>query len=139
MARRSSEQTARKDGAPGDDRSMCETVFAYHERTKHHFHRSARSLGYLDWATQPDPFRRFAGSELVRLPIPTGDSTPPYEDIYVPGKVASVTLTADSISRFFYTSMALSAWKQVKDVRWSLPWWRGLHCHRLVFRPLTDG
>ena len=24
--------------------------------TKHHFNRFARSLGYLDWATQPNPF-----------------------------------------------------------------------------------
>ena len=47
-----------------------ETVVAYHERTKHHFHRYAAALGYLDWATQPDPFRRYAGADLVRLPLP---------------------------------------------------------------------
>ena len=33
-------------------------VVAYHERTKHHFHRYAAAQGYMDWATQPDPFRR---------------------------------------------------------------------------------
>ena len=41
-------------------------VVAYHERTKHHFHRYAAALGYMDWATQPDPFRRYAGADLVR-------------------------------------------------------------------------
>ena len=34
--------------------SAEEVVVAYHERTKHHFHRYSASLGYMDWATQPD-------------------------------------------------------------------------------------
>ena len=37
----------------------------YHDGTKHHFHRFARSLGYLDWASQPNPFRSFAGAPVV--------------------------------------------------------------------------
>ena len=45
-------------------------VAAYHERTKHHYRRSAASLGYMDWATQPDPFRRYDGAPLIRLPLP---------------------------------------------------------------------
>ena len=44
------------------DASAEEIVVAYHERTKHHYHRFAASLGYMDWATQPDPFRRYDGS-----------------------------------------------------------------------------
>jgi hypothetical protein len=52
-----------------------EVVVAYHERTKHNVHRYAASLGYMDWATQPDPFRRYAGADIVRLPLPeTGGS-----------------------------------------------------------------
>ena len=35
-----------------------EVVMRYHQETKHHFFRYARSLGYMDWANQPDPFRR---------------------------------------------------------------------------------
>lgn len=31
------------------------TVIGYHERTKHHVGRYARSAGYLDWANQPNP------------------------------------------------------------------------------------
>ena len=42
-------------------------VAGYHDRTKHHFQRFAPSLGYLDWSTQPDPFRRYDGVPLVRL------------------------------------------------------------------------
>ena len=41
---------------------------AYHQATKHDFNRFARSRGALDWATQPDPFRRYAGAQLVPLP-----------------------------------------------------------------------
>lgn len=43
--------------------SAAEVVAAYHERTKHHFHRYAASPGYMDWATQPDPFRRYIGGK----------------------------------------------------------------------------
>src|SRR5207249_9267361 len=44
-------------------------TLAYHERTKHHLNRYARSAGYLDWATQPDPFRTYAGAARVELPL----------------------------------------------------------------------
>jgi len=40
---------------------------AYHEATKHHFDRYARGPGYLDWASQPDPFRRYDGAPIIAL------------------------------------------------------------------------
>jgi hypothetical protein len=52
------------------DVSAKETVVAYHERTKHHYGRFAASIGYMDWATQPNPFRRYDGASLVHLPLP---------------------------------------------------------------------
>src|ERR1700730_16838106 len=52
------------------DLSAEQVVVAYHERTKHHYHRYAAALGYMDWAKQPDPFRRYDGAPLVRLPFP---------------------------------------------------------------------
>ena len=54
--------------AVGSSLSAEEVVVAYHERTKHHQHRFARSLGYMDWATQPDPFRRYDGASVISLP-----------------------------------------------------------------------
>ncbi len=59
-------------------RTVLETVLAYHERTKHHPHSYARSLGYLDWDTQPNPFRRYEGSELLRLDEVPPRAEPPY-------------------------------------------------------------
>ena len=35
-------------------------VHRYHDGTKHHFNRFARSLGYLDWASQPRPVSTFS-------------------------------------------------------------------------------
>ena len=57
--------------------SAEEIVVVYHERTKHHYHRFAASVGYMDWATQPDPFRCYEGASLVRLPIPRFRSISP--------------------------------------------------------------
>ena len=51
------------------DEARLETVFSYHEETKHHLHRYARSLGYLNWKDQPNPFREFHGAPRVELPL----------------------------------------------------------------------
>ena len=56
------------------------TAVRYHERTKHHLHRYARSSGSLDWATQPDPFRTFSGAPTVWLPLVAERLTPAYAD-----------------------------------------------------------
>ena len=69
-----------------------DTVMRYHQETKHHFSHYARSLGYLDWANQPDPFRRYEGSPLFALPrLKPEDApvSPLYEDLYRPGAIAS--------------------------------------------------
>jgi len=98
-------------------------VMRYHQETKHHFSRFARSLGYLDWANQPDPFRRYEGSPLFALPIlKPGDApaSPLYGDLYRPGAIASASLTVRSLSRLFEYSLAISAWKQAGEVRWAL-------------------
>jgi len=50
------------------DSAVTETLL-YHEQTKHHFHRYARSLGFLDWASQPNPFRLYEGVTAARLPL----------------------------------------------------------------------
>src|SRR5262245_2790985 len=88
-------------------------VIEYHVRTKHHFNRYARSLGFLDWVNQPDPFRRYERAELIRLPLLKPDEeplSPPYEAIYRHGAVPSQRVTVRTISRFFEFALALSAW-----------------------------
>ncbi len=94
-------------------------VLAYHERTKHHFHRFARSLGHLDWANQPDPFRRYEGAPFVRLAIREGEPLPRYDDLFVP-RAAPVPVDSRSVSSFLYHSLALSAWKSFQGASWAL-------------------
>ncbi len=99
------------------------TVIRYHQETKHHFSRYARALGYLDWANQPDPFRRFDGAPVASLPLlgpELAPASPAYADLYRAGAAPCVPLSITSLSRFLEFTLALSAWKQVGDVRWSL-------------------
>ncbi len=101
-------------------RTNLETVIAYHERTKHFPGRYARALGYLDWATQPNPFRRFSDAPLLPLDLmPVGDE-PRYESAFFLGRVPPAPLDRRSVSQLLHDSLALSAWKQAGQSRWSL-------------------
>ncbi len=100
--------------------SPKEMVIAYHERTKHHFHRYAASLGYLEWATQPNPFRRYAGADLVCLPLPKAGCPLPYWQIYASAAVPPAPLSLESVSLFFRYGLSLTAWKQAGETRWAL-------------------
>jgi SagB-type dehydrogenase family enzyme len=95
----------------------------YHDRTKHHFLRYARSLGYLDWANQPSPFRRFADAPFFPLPLLRPEEepvSPIYEAIYEHGAVSPRPIAVKTLSRFFELALAITAWKQAGDTRWAL-------------------
>lgn len=98
-------------------------VLRYHRETKHHFRRYARSPGYLDWANQPDPFRRWTGAPRVPLPLLAPDEAPvapPYEDLYRAGGVPAAPVEVASLARLFEYSLAITAWKQAGRERWAL-------------------
>ena len=97
-----------------------QVVEAYHEATKHHFHRYARSAGRLDWANQPEPFRRFAGAEFVQLPLSSEDRTPQYDRLFEPGTVTPREVDRQSIGELFEYSLAVTAWKAFEGERWAL-------------------
>ena len=100
--------------------SAIDTVLNYHESTKHHLDHYARSVGYMDWANQPNPFRRYEGAPCIALEHCDNTEGPLYQDLYARPIVAS-PLTHQTISRLFYYSMALSAWKKIPDGNsWSL-------------------
>ena len=102
------------------DLSAEQVVVAYHERTKHHYHRYAAALGYMDWAKQPDPFRRYDGAPLARFPFSDGGRALPYWQLYVADNVVPVPLSVDSISLFFRYALSLTAWKRLQGTTWSL-------------------
>ncbi len=95
-------------------------VIDYHERTKHHLHAYARSPGYLDWATQPNPFRQFAGAPRLPLEHPPLTDEPAYDAVFIPGRIQPHPVNRATLSQLFYDSLALSAWKQAGGSRWSL-------------------
>jgi SagB-type dehydrogenase family enzyme len=103
------------------DPDKIETVLRYHERTKHHFNRYASGPGELDWANQPNPFRRYEGAPLVQLPrlgAHEAPLSPRYDDLYA--GVPSARLTIDALSRLLQYALAISAWKQAGATRWAL-------------------
>ena len=95
-------------------------TLGYHERTKHYPGRYARALGHMDWATQPDPFRRFAGAPLLALDLVPAGEQPRYEPAFFPGRIPPEPLGRQSVSQLFHDSLALSAWKQAGGERWPL-------------------
>ena len=120
MTQTSSEQNFRNQDSRDDVRSACETVFAYHERTKHHFQRYVRSLGFMDWATQPHPFRYYEGSLQTQLDLNRTPHPLTYDQLYEDSPLSPKSVDLDSIADFFRHSLDLSAWKQSGSSRWSL-------------------
>jgi SagB-type dehydrogenase family enzyme len=103
--------------------TALDSVKHYHEQTKHEFNRFARSLGYLDWANQPDPFRRYTGAQLIPLPrLTLGDNplSPSYESLFHPHTIPSQPITLNTVSRFLEYALSLTAWKEYHGVRWAL-------------------
>jgi SagB-type dehydrogenase family enzyme len=92
----------------------------YHERTKHRGDRYARSLGYLDWANQPDPFRRYEGARRVPLERPEPGDAPRLDALYEPDGRSAAALGRKSLSQLLFDTLALSAWKRFGSERWSL-------------------
>jgi len=107
-------------GPSASELSPAEIVVAYHERTKHQLRRYARSLGYMDWENQPDPFRRYEGAPVVRLPLAQTAHPLPYWRLYVPELVAPEPLSIESVSVFFRYALSITAWKRSGDTSWSL-------------------
>ena len=100
--------------------SALQMTLAYHERTKHWPFRFAAALGYMDWDTQPDPFRRFEGAGELPLDLLPVGPEPRYEPAFAFGYIPRTPLDRVSISQLFQDALALSSWKQAGSSRWSL-------------------
>ncbi len=101
-------------------KSAFEAAITYHERTKHHFHRYARSAGFMDWANQPNPFRFFREIRRVSLPLLSEDSRLSFDALFSTETSEAESLDLERISGFLELSMGLSAWKAIGQNRWSL-------------------
>ncbi|MGD8285200.1 MAG: SagB/ThcOx family dehydrogenase [Desulfobacterales bacterium] len=97
-----------------------EEIVHYHEETKHHYHRYAKSLGYMDWENQPNPFRFYEESRLIPLPLLKTDPPSGYQDLYLRHNNPLSAFSAENIAGFLELSLGLSAWKAAGTSRWSL-------------------
>lgn len=100
--------------------AALEKTLSYHEETKHHLERYARSLGYLDWADQPNPFREFPGAPRVELPLAREEESPPFAELFSGQPRTAQALPRRTLGLFFELSLALSAWKETPGARWAL-------------------
>ena len=94
-------------------------VADYHNRTKHSYNQYARSSGFLDWETQPVPFRFYDDCRQIALPYGTEQGATEYKNLYL-RKNEVKDFSLESISDFFKYSLALAAWKSTPGMRWSL-------------------
>ncbi|MCF8478953.1 MAG: SagB/ThcOx family dehydrogenase [Rhodospirillum sp.] len=81
---------------------------AYHEASKHRVEGYAPSPGFLDWDSQPSPFRRYVGAPVVPLPLVEVLADPP----------ARPTLSA--LGHMMELALGLTAWKSLGPDRWPL-------------------
>lgn len=95
-------------------------IHDYHELTKHRLTGYAPGPGGLDWANQPDPFRRFEGAPLIPLPLPAEQLAPTFDQLHQPGAISPLNVEKQSIAMLLELSLALSAWKSWGGNRWSL-------------------
>lgn len=101
-------------------KAPLDTILDYHQRTKHHFQHYAAGPDGLDWKNQPDPFRTFAGSAQLELPLLGAGAQPLYAALYQPGAIPVQALTLPNIAALLELSFGLSAWKQHDSTRWAL-------------------
>lgn len=113
-----------------DAQQALNQVLEYHQITKHFYHQYADGPQFLDWDDQPDPFRRFIGAPLIPLqhfPVASegttplvSPSSPTYSSVFSAALQSAHPVTFSTISQLLYDSLALSAWKQAGNAKWSV-------------------
>jgi nitroreductase len=96
-------------------------VLRYHEETKHSPQRAARSLGYLDWDSQPNPFRYYEGVTPLLLPLLKSDPEGAHLGLYERSYAPAWDIGLESVAAFLELSLGLSAWKAIPEGnKWAL-------------------
>lgn len=96
------------------------TIDDYHQRTKHRTDGYARGPETLDWDSQPDPFRVYAGSSTLPLLLKGRSEVLPYQSLFDGSTIPARPLNRDSLGLLLELSLGLSAWKSFGPDRWSL-------------------
>ena len=100
--------------------SDLKDIFQYHNNSKHGYYSFAPGPGYMDWDSQPDPFRKYEGAETVSLRQTPQKERPFFSEALKGSLFDSSQVNFDSISQLFYDSLAISAWKSYQGTKWAL-------------------
>ena len=100
--------------------SDLKDIFQYHNNSKHGYYSFAPGPGYLDWASQPDPFRKYEGADIVHLKKIPQTERPFFAEALQDSSFEASQVNFDSISQLFYDSLAISAWKSYQGTKWAL-------------------
>ncbi len=95
----------------------ADAALKYHNATKHYPNRYAKSLGYLDWANQPNPYRYYEGAKKIYLNRDI-QSDLNYNEIFKSRSQNKPTL--DALSSFLRYSLGLAAIKSYDGMQWEL-------------------
>ncbi|MGO4304274.1 SagB/ThcOx family dehydrogenase [Cupriavidus sp. RAF12] len=98
----------------------AQALLEYHERSKHRVNRYAPGPGWLDWATQPDPFRTFQGSPRIALPLAADTLPTRYNALRCGALPPAQGISLHTLAILFELSLGLSAWKAFGAQRWAL-------------------
>lgn len=98
----------------------AQNIIHYHEVTKHHPNRYARSTGFLDWENQPEPFRLFEGAAILGFPFCKNDLDVEYSCLFERGKNRFHEFSFKNVGLLMELSMGLSAWKSFQGSSWAL-------------------
>lgn len=99
---------------------LIQQVRQYHKATKHRFSGYAPSPGFLDWDSQPNPFREYTGSPRVVLPLINHQNSRGYHALFSPVEHEPAPLNLNSLGHFFELAFGISAWKSTGMDRWAL-------------------
>jgi len=97
-----------------------QAAIRYHAETKHYLDRYARSAGVMDWQNQPDPFRSYADTAIIPLPLLDRNPGIGYSGLYLHEGLKSSPIDKPAIGGFLELSLGLSSWKSIGQERWPL-------------------
>ncbi|WP_024790701.1 MULTISPECIES: SagB/ThcOx family dehydrogenase [unclassified Lebetimonas] len=87
----------------------------YHQTTRHYPNKFAKSLGYLDWANQPSPYKEYINAKKIPLPNPEIEKLT-YEKLYL--KNSSKEINIQNLAAFLRYSAAINAKKVLGMNEW---------------------
>ncbi len=98
------------------DDTLPADIRGYHRRTKHAPNRYALGPAFLDWTSQPSPYRLFGGSRQIAMPLTGAPETAPFPA----GATQPATLDKASLGLFLELAFGVSAWKNFEGSTWAL-------------------